>query len=554
MEQQQGVIPAGQILPGRNPRTYFDDVEMTELESSVRVKGILQPVLLRILPEGLAQVAGGRRITVAKRIGDDFPVPYIAREMTDQEADEAALSENTERSDMSPTEEAASAARCLAHCGGDHAEAARRLGWSPATLTKRLALMNCSEAVQKALNERKIQLGHAELLAGVSRDKQDKALANILTHSLKVEAVKGMLAQLAKSMDAAIFDKSDCAACQFNSDNQAALFSESVGTGHCTNGSCYDEKTEKELAVRRDALLESYPRVEIVRPGDNFKVIKLVAEGPKGVGEEQAQACRGCANFGAAISAVPDKLGKSYPDQCFDIECNNKKVAARIQAEQAVQKAASSGNSSKGKAASSSGKKPDANKKAAPTVEDTTRVKEYRVKVWRTITKKELMSKPDMNLAVLIALGMEGQLRNVSDSKLVQGFNQLTGQKASFTADLPAALEGAASLEEGMRKTMIMGIATSAMDTIEERLLVQIMTFLKVDLGAHWKLNEEFMKLLTKSEMESLSDELGLKSALGDKFAKTMKGKNDEIIKALLAVDGFEYVGRVPRSMQYVKS
>ena len=83
MEQQQGVIPAGQILPGRNPRTYFDDVEMTELESSVRVKGILQPVLLRILPEGLAQVAGGRRITVAKPIGDDFPVPYIAREMTD---------------------------------------------------------------------------------------------------------------------------------------------------------------------------------------------------------------------------------------------------------------------------------------------------------------------------------------------------------------------------------------------------------------------------------------------------------------------------------------
>jgi hypothetical protein len=58
-----------------------------------------------------------------------------------------------------------------------------------------------------------------------------------------------------------------------------------------------------------------------------------VAEGDTGVGDEQAKACRACKNFGAAISAVPGKLGNVYPDLCFDASCNAKKVAARIKLE-----------------------------------------------------------------------------------------------------------------------------------------------------------------------------------------------------------------------------
>ena len=61
--------------------------------------------------------------------------------------------------------------------------------------------------------------------------------------------------------------------------------------------------------------------------------MRLLEEGDTGVGDEKAKACRACKNFGAAISAVPGKLGNVYPDLCFDASCNAKKVAARIKLE-----------------------------------------------------------------------------------------------------------------------------------------------------------------------------------------------------------------------------
>jgi ParB family transcriptional regulator, chromosome partitioning protein len=73
-----------------------------------------------------------------------------------------------------------------------------------------------------------------------------------------------------------------------------------------------------------------------VRAGDNNTRVQLAAEGPKGVGEEQAIACHACQNYGAAVSALPDSIGKVYKGQCFDTVCNMKKVAAQIQATKAA--------------------------------------------------------------------------------------------------------------------------------------------------------------------------------------------------------------------------
>ncbi|WP_252721022.1 helix-turn-helix domain-containing protein, partial [Acinetobacter baumannii] len=80
----------------------------------------------------------------------------------------------------SETEQADAAVRYLAACQGDRAEAARRLGWSRAKLDRRLALADLSDTVKTALDERRIKVGHAELLAAVPADKQDKALETII--------------------------------------------------------------------------------------------------------------------------------------------------------------------------------------------------------------------------------------------------------------------------------------------------------------------------------------------------------------------------------------
>ncbi|MBP0532805.1 hypothetical protein J8J19_21800, partial [Mycobacterium tuberculosis] len=87
---------------------------------------------------------------------------------------------NVQRADMAPSEEAVAAADIVGDLKGDRDEAARQLGWPRSTLDRRLALMNCSPAVLDALNTRSIQLGHAELLATLTKEKQDLFLPIIL--------------------------------------------------------------------------------------------------------------------------------------------------------------------------------------------------------------------------------------------------------------------------------------------------------------------------------------------------------------------------------------
>lgn len=245
-------LSLAKIRQGDNPRRYFDRAKHDELVASLRLRGLLQPILLRPTPnrgDVFTIVAGGRRYKAAlEAFGPDADVPVIIREMTDQEALEAAIDENDNREDASETEQADAAVRALAACRGDRAEAARRLAWSPSKLDRRLALAGLSDAVKLAVDERRIKIGHAELLAAVPGDKQDKALDTILTHSLDVNKTRELLMRVTQSLGAATFDKTECTTCPFNSASQRALFETHVDDGHCTNAGCYQLKTDSAAA------------------------------------------------------------------------------------------------------------------------------------------------------------------------------------------------------------------------------------------------------------------------------------------------------------------
>jgi len=556
--QQQQQVAAGLIIQGRNPRTYFDPAEMAEMEESVRAKGVLQPILVRPSGEKFEIVAGERRWRAAIKVhGTEYPMPVMVREMTDEEADEAALIENIQRANMSPTEEADAAAKILGRNNGDRDEAARRLGWSRSTLDKRLGLMNCSESVRKALNERRIQLGIAELLAAVTKDKQDQVLEKLLSspNLPSISDLKSMLNQIARSLESAIFDKAECAACPHNSATQQALFSEAIATGNCTNGECFDKKTESGLNAKAEGLKEDYPVVRIVRAGENFTLLKLQADGATGVGEDQAKACRACSNFGAAISGVPGKVGNVYKDLCFDAPCNSKKVAERIKAEKAEAEAKAKPTPPKtdGKAATKPATAPAAKREVKVEVQDSNRVKEYRVKVWRKALNHVLMKDPGKNLIALVSLGMSGNASKVDGAKMRTAFQKVTGNSAESmdVGKLAGQLESAG---EEIITTMHRGLVASAAGGIEERTLVQFLNWLKVNLADHWTLNEDYLTLLTKSELEAIAEEIGLKAAIGKDFPKLMTGKKDELIKALLKVEGFDYKGKVPTQLHWTVS
>jgi len=103
----QTMIPLSLIAPGDNPRKHFDQSKMDELTASIRAKGVYQPILVRPVEGGFKIVAGERRYRASlAAFGEQGSIPAFIKDMDEEEADEAALIENTIRDDMSVTEEA----------------------------------------------------------------------------------------------------------------------------------------------------------------------------------------------------------------------------------------------------------------------------------------------------------------------------------------------------------------------------------------------------------------------------------------------------------------
>lgn len=327
-------IPVSKIKEGFNYRRRYDPAKMSSLQASIKAQGLIQPVVVRKLDNDDYQlIAGGRRYRAyVAEFGEQSEIPAIVRVLTDAEATAAMIAENNEREDPSIIEDAEGAARMLGLCKGDREEAARRLGWNRNKLDRRLAIMNAIDEVRNAYLEDKLLVGHVEILAALRKDVQAKVITAILTAPSvpTVEQLKAMAEQALLSLEAAIFDRGACNGCHFNTGYQKSMFETSFEGSRCTNKECFNQKTEEELETRRVALAESYQVVRIVRPGDDKTVLPLRAEGPRGVGEEQALACRTCAEFGACVSAVPEKLGNVYKDVCFNKTCNDEKVAACV--------------------------------------------------------------------------------------------------------------------------------------------------------------------------------------------------------------------------------
>ncbi len=555
--QQQPTLALKQITIAANPRTYFDAAEMEELTASVREKGVIQPVIVRTLADGgFALVAGGRRYRAAMTAhGEDYQIPVVVKEIDDVEAKQLAIIENIQRADMSPAEEAIAAAEQVGLCKGDRDEVARIFGWSRATLDKRLALMNCSASVLEALNTRQILLGHAELLAALPKETQDKLLPVIIKEGKPVPELKKTIEQVACSLSAAIFDKADCANCPHNSSTQGEMFGESIATGNCTNRSCFNEKTEKQLEAVASGLRDDYPVVRIVRAGDNHTRIQLAVEGPKGVGEEQAKACHACQNYGAAVSGLPDSIGKVYKGQCFDTVCNMKMVAKRLQAEKAAAEpkpeAKGSGTASVKPAAKASGTaQSTTSNPPATVVAESDRIKTYRVALWRKALRREVGQNAGLAQRYLVSIALAGQARCVDDSTLKGIWEKLTDEKIPVS-DVAKAATSVAAADEAKLALAVTGVTVAAIQGLDVHHLTSLCRHHQLDLNQHWKLCKEFLELITKSEMMVVADELGIRAALGDEFKKVFSKSKAEVIDALLNVKGFDYTGKVPKVLKF---
>ncbi len=556
-------LPIRRIVQGDNPREYFDPDEMADLEAGIRAAGgVIQPIVVRPLPDSdhFAIVVGERRWRAARNVlGDDYDMPVLIKDVTPAAAEAMAVIENHHRAAMSVAEEARAAQRQLQRNHGDRTETAAGMGWTQEMLSRRLALLACTPEVLSALTRHQIQLGHAELLSGVPTEMQDRVLAGLLAHKVPVAVLKAQLGQYARRLADAIFDTAQCAACQHNSSRQAGLFAETIGEGYCQHPTHFDELTQQAVGAKASALCTEYPVVHVIRPGDGFAPLQVSDDGELGVGKAQYAACQGCKSFGCAVSAMPGTWGTVSPSLCFDAACNSRKVA---QWRKASRDAAAPPSGKGGSDAPSRGTKADGKtatqrpQKGSPTRpgnQTPQRVIDYRLTAWRKWLAAELMAQPQRGQRVLIALMLAGRGADLRSAQFEQAFARIAGPGPSEHADLQESLRRADRVEADQVGRLIQAAIASAAFGVDTHNLELLLNHLGVDEAKWFRWDAAFLDLFTMSELESLSVEVGLKTALGTRFKAARAGRKDAFIQALLNVEGFAYQGTVPAVMRYAR-
>ena len=167
--EQLREIDIDRIIPNaQQPRKSFDDTALGELADSIRIHGVIQPVLVQALPDNFYQlIAGERRWRAAQRAGLT-KLPAIVRETAPDSSLEIALIENLQREDLNPIEEALAYQRLISEFGLTQEDVARRVGKNRATVANILRLLRLPAEVQHWISENKITTGHAKALLSLS--------------------------------------------------------------------------------------------------------------------------------------------------------------------------------------------------------------------------------------------------------------------------------------------------------------------------------------------------------------------------------------------------
>ncbi|MDR1660652.1 MAG: ParB/RepB/Spo0J family partition protein [Desulfovibrio sp.] len=162
-------VPVAALKPNPSqPRQSFDPVAHRELMESIRAQGIIQPLLVRSAGENSWEIVAGERRWRAAREAGLREVPVYVRDLTDQEIMVAALTENLQREDLNPVEEAQALEKLQKMLQLTQEALADRLGKSRATITNALRLLKLSPEAKADLRDGIISPGHARCLLGIN--------------------------------------------------------------------------------------------------------------------------------------------------------------------------------------------------------------------------------------------------------------------------------------------------------------------------------------------------------------------------------------------------
>lgn len=190
-------LPVELLQRGKyQPRTHMNEEALAELASSIKTQGIVQPIVVRDLPNGGYEIIAGERRWRAAQIAGLATVPAIIRHIPDQAAMVIALIENIQREDLNPLEEATALQRLIDEFGMTHQQVAETVARSRATVTNLLRLLSLNSETRQLLEQNKIDMGHARALLALSGGVQATAARQIVEQGLSVRAAENLVRKL----------------------------------------------------------------------------------------------------------------------------------------------------------------------------------------------------------------------------------------------------------------------------------------------------------------------------------------------------------------------
>ncbi|PTU76786.1 chromosome partitioning protein ParB [Pseudomonas indoloxydans] len=189
-------VPLELIQRGKyQPRRDMDQTALEELAQSIRVQGVMQPIVLRPIGGGRFEIVAGERRWRASQLAGQEKIPAMVRELPDEAAIAMALIENIQREDLNPIEEAMALQRLQQEFELTQQQVADAVGKSRVTITNLLRLIALPEEIKTLLSHGDLEMGHARALLGLPLEQQVEAARHVVARGLTVRQTEALVRQ-----------------------------------------------------------------------------------------------------------------------------------------------------------------------------------------------------------------------------------------------------------------------------------------------------------------------------------------------------------------------
>lgn len=202
--QAEQTLPITKLVPSSvQPRRQFDDEALQSMSQSIRSQGIIQPLLVRPMPNGTYEIIAGERRWRASQLVGLTELPVVIRDLEDGKALEVAIVENVQRDDLNVIDEADGYLRLVNEFNYTHDEMARVTGKSRSHITNLMRLLALPPKIKTFVQTKEISMGHARALLALSEDEslQLRLAKQVIKKGLSVRETEKLVRKYTESKD-----------------------------------------------------------------------------------------------------------------------------------------------------------------------------------------------------------------------------------------------------------------------------------------------------------------------------------------------------------------